>query len=175
MRLIVRTLGLIEELGSTVAEFNRQELRSVLHESLVEWDKTKAKTKAKEKEPEVTIDLTWKEPKPPFEINVGQSLKIKYQLSVEDGKVANDVKVLFLLPPGFEIEGLASWAQGADRGDMANYVTTETNHGKLQRGLATLNTINIKTTNEPGTYKCFYRILSDEYGTREEFSITVKQ
>ncbi len=171
LKYISRTLLLIEGLGVRVSEFNRQELRAVLQETLAEWERAKKK---EEKEPDVKLSLTWKDRNPPFEVQPEQTLKLRYQVGVTKGYVANDVKILFLLPPGFQFDGLTSWTQGADRGDTAGYITAEKKHGKIQHGLVDVSTITIKSPKEPGTYKAFYRILSDEYGDRDEFVINVK-
>jgi hypothetical protein len=169
-KLIWNTLLLIEELGRTVPEFNRQELSSVISEVLKARDKEKPKTES------VIIKLDWKDPKPPFKFGRNTSIKIDYELDLHGANTANDAKLLFLLPPGFVFVGHSSWSQGADRGAIANYVSAWKEHGKLQRRISAAGRITINTPDSAGTYKCYYRIISDEYvlDERQEFEITVE-
>ena len=166
---LVRTLGLIEELGTTVSEFNRQELSGVLLNTLNQWEKSK-------KAPSAEITLRWQGSQPPFALEKGGSLELKYELSVGGVNVVKDAEIWFLVPPGFEFKGTEGWAQGADRAGIANYMTTKAKFDKLQKRVTTIGQLAITSDNEPGTYKGYYEINSDEYVTekRQEFSIIIQ-
>ena len=101
---------------------------------------------------------------------------MKYELSVGGVNVVKDAEVWFLVPPGFKFKGMEGWAQGADRAGIANYMTTKVKFDKLSKKITTLGKLTITSDNEPGTYKGYYEINSDEYVTekRQEFSIIIQ-
>ena len=160
---------MIEELGATVSEFNRQELSGILLNTLNQWEKSK-------KTPDAKITLLWKGSQPPFVFEKGGSLVLGYSLSVDGVKVVKNVEVWFFVQSGFKFKDVESWTQGADRGDIANYMTAKTKFDRLQKGTVNFGNFTVISENEPGTYKGFYGIYSDEYVTEErhEFDMVVK-
>jgi ABC-type multidrug transport system fused ATPase/permease subunit len=174
LQFVSKTLKLIEELGRTVPEFNRQELTNVLTDVLKEREKIKEKDKVKPAS--ANIQLSWDGPVPPFKISRSKQSTLTYTLSLTGATVANDVKVIFLCPPGFQYEGLSTWKQGADRGPIADYISAWKDHGKVKARLANGSSVKIKTDNPPGIYKCYYQIYSDEFvaDQREEFEVIVE-
>lgn len=167
---LLRTLKLIEKLGATVSEFNRQEWSDVLLNTLSQWEKSK-------KTPDPKITLRWsKDNQPPFTLEKGGSLKLKYELSVGGANVIKNAEIWFLVPSGFEFKDTKGWTQGADRGDIANHMTTIAKFDRLQKRTLNTGSLTIISDNAPGTYKGYYEINSDEYVTekRQEFDIIIK-
>ncbi|TAM46241.1 MAG: hypothetical protein EPN55_05735 [Gammaproteobacteria bacterium] len=167
---IFQTLSLVEELGKTVAEFNRQELSNTLHDALTKWQRiSESKLKIK-------ISLLWRNIFPPFHLEKGKPETFSFELPLEGTNVVRDAEVWFLLPPGFEFQGVETWTQGADRGTIANHVTTKIKFEKLQKRMSNPAKITILTKADPGTYKGYYEIYSEEYITeqRQEFELIVE-
>ena len=171
IRMILTTLSLVEELGKMVPDFNRQELKSVLNDVIQVWEKKKKETENHR------INIVWVND-PPFQLTCKENRKISYGLNLKVGNTANDLKVLFLIPPGFKFAGHSSWAQGEDRGDIAGYLTAWDKIGKINKGVTRSSSIAIANVdNDEGSYKAYYRIVSDEYADEErnEFEIVVKE
>lgn len=167
---IFRTLGLVEELGKTVAEFNRQELSNTLHDVLTKWQRaSESRTKAK-------ISLQWRNILPPLHLKKGKPETFSFELLLEGVNIVRDAELWFLLPPGFAFQDVETWTQGADRGTIANHVTTKLKLDKLQKRTSNLNSITILANTDPGTFKGYYEIYSDEYVTekRQEFELIVE-
>ncbi len=167
---IFKTLSLVEELGKTVAEFNRQELSNTLHDVLIKWQRaSESKVKAK-------ISLLWRKISPPFRLKKDKPETFTFELPLDGVNVVKDVEVWFLLPPGFEFQDVETWTQGADRGAIANHVTTKIKFDKLQRRISNPGSITVLAKTDPGAFKGYYEIYSDEYVTerRQEFELIVE-
>ena len=145
------------------------QLSGVLLNTLNQWEKSK-------KTPDAKITLLWKGSQPPFVLEKSGSLELKYELSVDGVNVVKDADILFLVPSGFKFKGIEGWTQSADRAGIANYMTMKAKFDKLSKKFTTPGQLTITSDNEPGVYKGYYEISSDEYVTekRQEFGIIIQ-
>lgn len=140
----------------------------------VEAFKIAQKELEEEKKPK--LGLLWKQLRPPFRIKPDSALKLVFGVHLETGNVADNVFVVFYLPPGFDFPGSQTVIQDDDIPRISKFITARVDYtGPLTIGSYVANQVSIKAPPVAGKCTAYYRVsCRGVYGELGEFEIVVE-
>lgn len=103
-------------------------------------------------------------------------MKLKFYVSLTKGDVADNVEVVFLVPPGFSFPGRTLTLQDADHPITPSFATTLVGYAApIKSGLNLSLELVLKTPSKSRTYEAYYRIVCRGFsGKYEKFEIIVE-
>lgn len=166
---IYKSLLLIQDISSNRSEndmYNQYE--KIILSALSTHDQNKLKKK---------VILKFEDKIFPLNVNVNTELDIKFRISLDEGKVLNNVEIWFFIPDGITLLHPPEencWRQKSDY-SLPNIRTVKVQIPRLSIGPYTPRHIKIRTPSEAGKYTLRYKIYGEGYaGEQTDFVILVE-
>ncbi len=135
--------------------------------------KTALREVEEEKKPK--LELIFEDRQPPFHIEAGAQMTIKFSLSLIQGDIARKPIVMFLAPPGFDFPGSLTWSQSKDRALVGGHITTQLELEECRRGISPMRSIIVKAPSDQGSFSLRYRLTCESFDSGyEEFEVIVE-
>lgn len=128
-----------------------------------------------EEEKKPRLELKFEDAHPPFRVEAGAEITIRFNVGLTKGDVARNPVVAVSAPPGFKFPD--SQARLPTRYEKyANYVSTRLDLGDIIRPLGRRVSFKLKVPSQPRRYIAVYRLYCEGfYSKYEEFEIIVKK
>lgn len=170
---LTRVLMVVEEIASKPVKTDNSAFEKLGDDIQKAFKQNVKELKAKDAE-KLTVKFT----DDSIEANTSTEVKIKFRVTLDQGKMMNNVKVWFFVPDDIILvdpDESTSWRQSEDY-DLPGIKTVKVSIGNVSIGPYSPGTLKIKTPEQPGTFKIYYRLYADGYqDSRQVLEINVKE
>lgn len=161
---IYQSLKFIESVTITSEEVALARETKALKVALTEFEE--------EKKPELQLKF---EKHPPLKLKVDSETKLQFLLWLRKGDIAENVMVLFHLPPGFSFPYQESVIQDADSPKIPNFVSARVDYNlPITWGASVPNDLVVKAPSKVGKFTGYYMLMCRGFCSEEEFKIIVE-
>lgn len=140
----------------------------------VEAYKVAQKELEEEKKPK--LGLNFEGARPPFRIEVGSQITLRFGLYLTQGDLARKPHVYFFAPSSFVFPGKKTWLQDADVTQVGGHITAVFQLEECRKGVTPLEDLTIKAPPVEGKFPFWYKITCEGFDSGlEKFAVIVKK
>lgn len=163
---IYRSLRVIESVAITSEAESERRLAGAVKAALIEVEEER-KTK---------LALLFEDEQPPFHIEAGAQMTIKFELSLTQGDLARKPKVYFFAPSDFDFPSERTWLQYKAVTTVGGYITSVVELAECRRGITPVTQIVLKAPSDQGNFSLMYRVTCEGFASDlKQFEVVVEE